>query len=78
MGSPPQRDRSRGPSSQRIVVREASSRRFRIQVSHGEPPTPQNLGNDAMSRALQHIFCSPFFEEIESIDLPRDLSNLSL
>ena len=53
MDLPPQKDRSKGPSPQRIAVREASSRRFKIQVGHGEPSTPQNLGNDAMSRALQ-------------------------
>ena len=53
MDLPPQKDRSRGPFPQRIAVREASSRRFKIQIGHGEPSTPQNLGNDAMSRALQ-------------------------
>lgn len=48
----------------------ASPRRFRAQGSHKEPSTPQNLDNDAISRALQQISHSSFSEEIESTDLP--------
>lgn len=42
---------------------------FRAQGNHEEPLTPQNLDNDAISRALQQISHSSFSKEIESTDL---------
>lgn len=54
------RERIRIPPPLRLAFRDL-----------GEPPTPQTLGNNDMSRALQQISRSPFSEEIESIDLPQ-------
>lgn len=59
MESLSRREGSRGPSPQRMVIGD-----------HGEPLTPQNIGNDAISRVLQQISPSSFSNEIESPNLP--------
>lgn len=72
------RDRHKGSFSQQTAVRGALLRMFGMQVDRRKPSTPQNLGNDAMSKALQQISHSPFSEEKESTNLPEDLLSPSL
>ena len=52
--------------------RTRSPRREERRLAHlRENATPQNMGLEFMSQALNQIPKSPFFEEIESLDLPQ-------
>ena len=60
------RQRSRTPPSETFAHKEEHYQRRK----HRSPP-PKGLGHDAMSRALDQLFKSPFTHRIEGATLPR-------
>ena len=60
------RQRSRTPPSETFSHEEEHFRR-----RERESPSPRGSGNDAMSRALDQLFKSPFTHRIEGATFPR-------